>query len=86
MPLQYDYALMDPSIEFKAMQGAHTRFGDVTPLLGDADDMYVIMGRAEEVVVRYPLPPAPAAGHERSYVLKSFGWCKDMDLCTAPGW
>jgi hypothetical protein len=82
-PLLYDYALMDSAIDFKTMGGDHTRFGDVTELLAASDDRYVILGRAEEIVLRFPALDPPRAGRRRSFILRSDGWCKDMDLYTA---
>ena len=83
LPLLYDYGLMDPAIDFKSMRGDYTRLGDVAPLLGEADDRYVIMGRAEEIVLRYPVPERSVTLTERTCILDSVGWCKDMDLYTA---
>jgi hypothetical protein len=73
---------MDPAIDFKLMEGFYTRFGDVRELLTAADDRYVIIGRPEEVVLRYAVPDL-GSGATRSFILKSVGWCKDMDLYTA---
>jgi hypothetical protein len=64
------------------MAGAYTRFGDVRALLTEPDDMYVVMGRAEEIVMRFaPTPSRP--GMQRTFFLVSDGWCKDMDPYTA---
>ena len=68
--------------------GHYTKFGDVTPLLAKADDMYVIHGKGEEVEIRFDatkLPPLPE-GWTRSYVLRFAGWCKGQELYTAHGW
>lgn len=82
-PLLYDYALMDPAIDYKMHTGAYTKFGDVRPLLNAPDDRYVIFGRAEEIVLGFKALPDPPAGRTRSFILKSDGYCKDMDLYTA---
>ena len=82
-PLLYDYALMDPAIDYKTMAGAYTRFGDVKELLDEPDDRYVIFGRAEEVLLGFEALSPPATGRRRSFILKSDGFCKDMDLYTA---
>lgn len=82
-PLLYDYALMDADIDFKTMAGNYTRFGDVRALLTEAEDHYVIFGRAEEILLSYDLPPGPPAGMTRTLILDTVGWCKDMDLYTA---
>lgn len=82
-PLLYDYALMDPAIDYKTMAGTYTRFGDVKELLTSPDDRYVIFGRAEEVILQFDALPEPRPGNGRSFILKSDGYCKDMDLYTA---
>jgi hypothetical protein len=82
-PLLYDYQLMDPAIDYKTMAGAYTRFGDVMPLLQEADNQTIIMGRAEEVLLEFPEAPVKADGYQRTFILDSTGFCKDMDLYTA---
>lgn len=85
LPIIYDYALMDPGIPMKNMSGLYTRFGDVTPLVTETDDRYVIMNHGEEITLEYPadaFPPLPD-GWERTLILFSAGWCKDMDPYTA---
>jgi Tfp pilus assembly protein PilF len=82
-PWLYDYAVQDPAIEFKALRGPHTRFGDVRELLLDFDDRYVIFTRGEEVALAFSALPDPPVGRRLSFVLDTAGWCKDMDLLTA---
>jgi len=84
-PLLYDYGLMDPGYPFKTMAGDYTRLGEVAPLLQTADDQFVIFGKGEELVLRYPaarLPPL-APGFKRTFLLYAVGFCKDMDPYTA---
>lgn len=84
-PNLYDYDNIDRAVAWKNMQGRFTRFGDVTPLLDSPDDCYVIMGRGEELTLRFsadsftPVPP----GFRRSFILKADSFCKDMDLYSA---
>jgi len=85
MPRLYDYSTMDRTYAFRNTRGVHTRYGDVTPVVADADDQYVILGRGEELAVAFSaadLPPIPE-GYERTYLFDTFGYCKDMDLYTA---
>ncbi|MCG3135123.1 MAG: hypothetical protein HMLKMBBP_02626 [Planctomycetes bacterium] len=87
-PRIYDYQTMDPSAPWKTVEGDYTRFGEVSPLLATADDMYVIFGKGEEIELRFDaaaLPPL-AEGFERSFVLRFTGWCKGQELYTAHGW
>lgn len=88
IPRIYDYGTMDPSAPWKTVAGDYTKFGDVTPLLRAADDMYVIYGKGEEIEVRFDagaLPPLPE-GWARSYVIRFTGWCKGQEIYTAHGW
>ena len=82
-PLLYDYALMDPAIDYKTMEGDYTRFGDVRELLKAPDDQFVIFGHAEEILLQFKPTADPPAGTTRSFILKTDGYCKDMDLYTA---
>ncbi|HYC78935.1 MAG TPA: FG-GAP-like repeat-containing protein [Planctomycetota bacterium] len=82
-PRLYDYDVMDKTLQFKTLAGAFTRFGDVAPLLGAADDRYVVFAGGEEIAFRFPAPPPPEAGSARTFVLDVVGWCKDMDPHTA---
>jgi hypothetical protein len=62
--------------------GAFTRYGDVTPLLQDADDMYVIGRQGDQVNLQFSTAnlTAPAEGMERDYFFVVACWFKD-----APG-
>jgi hypothetical protein len=85
LPLIFDYELTDATAPFHVLAGDYTRYGAVEPLLADFDDRYVIMGPGDEIALRFdaaPLPE-PAPGWERSFVLVSHAYCKDMDLYTA---
>lgn len=67
------------------MTGPYTRFGDVTPLMGDVDDRYAIFAAGEQVRLRFDaarLPP-PASGHQRTFLLFLDGWVKDNYHQTA---
>jgi hypothetical protein len=84
-PNVYDYDNVDRTVGWKLMGGSYTRYGDVTELLGKADDCYVIMGHGEEVTLRFPVEafgPVPP-GQCRTFILKTDSFCKDMDLYTA---
>lgn len=82
----YDYARRLPLWDTRHPRGWYTRFGDVRALISESDDATVILGPGEEVVLEFAAPTAPLApGWTRRYVLKSRGWCKDMDLYTLDG-
>jgi VCBS repeat protein/tetratricopeptide repeat protein/ASPIC/UnbV protein len=89
-PQWYDYDDVSreaPPSPWAPIPGALTRYGDVLPLLGVADDMYVIFGPGDEIALQFdtaaapPLPP----GWTRDFVLYSDAWMKDADLNTASG-
>jgi len=84
-PTLYDYDSISGAVAWKIMKGDYTRYGDVTELLNEADDCYVIMGRGEELTLRFSagdFNPVPE-GFRRSFVLKTDSFCKDMDLYSA---
>ncbi len=84
-PKIYDYAIVDNTQPFKVMAGDYTRFGRVTELLTRTDDRFVIFGKGEEVTLEFPTKGLPAVprGSVRSFLLKTTGYCKDMDPHTA---
>ncbi len=85
LPNLYDYESVDRTIPWKSIRGNYTRFGEVTDLLHEPDDCYVIMGPGEELTLRFDeaaFGPIPA-GCVRSFILKTDSYCKDMDLYTA---
>jgi hypothetical protein len=59
--------------------GAFTRYGDVTPLLQSADDMYVIGRQGEEVNMQFSTVnlASVAPGMERDYFFVVACWFKD---------
>ena len=84
-PNLYDYGSVDRAVAWKIMEGDYTRYGEVAELLRQADDCYVIMGRGEELTLRFPadgFDPIPK-GYRRSFILKTDSFCKDMDLYSA---
>jgi tetratricopeptide (TPR) repeat protein len=68
--------------------GNYTKYGDVLPLLQNADDQFVLFHHGDEVALAFradDAPPVPP-GMQRTYFLDSSGWAKDMDPNTfAPG-
>ncbi len=85
LPTLYDYDSVDGAVAWKIMEGNYTRYGEVTELLEKADDCYVIMGRGEELTLRFSagvFGPTPK-GYCRSFILKTDSFCKDMDLYSA---
>jgi hypothetical protein len=67
---------------WRDLEGFHTRFGDVSELLSEIDDRYVIMNAGDELLLRYQPLDDPADGYTRSYIFVSDGWVKDGDYNT----
>jgi hypothetical protein len=76
------YALEGTAPRWRDLEGFHTRFGDVRELLLNVDDRYVIMNAGDELVMRFPEAPPPAAGMVRDFVVIGDGWEKDGDYNT----
>jgi hypothetical protein len=86
-PHWFDYEDVSTEARWRPIEGKFTRYGDVRPLLGEADDRYVVMGPGDETSVQFDaegLPPLPA-GWIRDFLIYSDGWIKDSDLNTARG-
>jgi hypothetical protein len=85
-PIAYDDARTE-TVPMTPWKGRLTRFGDVTELLGRDDDCFVIGGPGDELAVTFDakgLPPVPA-DHVRSFVLRTWGYCKDAAPTTVTG-
>jgi hypothetical protein len=83
-PLLYDYDYVDPA-PLAWFSGKLTRYGDVADLLRSDDDRLCVVGPGDEIRIEFDartLPPLPG-GWTRSYVLRSYGYCKDSDPFTA---
>ncbi len=83
LPLLYDYEYIDPA-PLARLEGKLTRYGDVAPLLNADDDQLCLVGPGDEVRLEFDgsaLPELPQ-GWTRSYVLRSYGYCKDADPFT----
>ena len=83
-PHLFDYNEVVTEKQWRDLAGNYTRYGDVTPLLEEIDDMYVILNAGDEMTVEFDaakLPPLEA-GWERDFILYSDGWDKDGDINT----
>ncbi len=84
-PERFDYdGMRTTDVPWDPHPGLYTRFGDVTSLLQEPDDMYAIMASGDECTVRWRADRLPAlpAGLERTYFLVFDGWAKDGDPNT----
>ncbi|MBN9522821.1 VCBS repeat-containing protein [bacterium] len=85
-PIGYDDERTEP-VAVTRWTGNLTRLGDVTELLTAADDRFVLCGPGDEITVRFDATrlPAPPDGRERSFVLRTWGYCKDTSTTTVSG-
>lgn len=86
-PHWFDYNDVDTNTKWVDLVGNYTRYGDVLPLLLQADDQYIISNAGDETTLSFDaasLPPLPK-GWTRDFFIHSVGWVKDGDLNTAFG-
>jgi hypothetical protein len=86
-PHWFDYSEVSPEPKWRDLTGSYTRFGDVLPLLLEADDLYEIKNAGDETTIEFDassLPELPQ-GWKRDFLIHSVGWVKDGDLNTAHG-
>jgi len=81
-PEVYEYVYGEPTGDTEYFAGAYTRFGDVTALLSDIDDRFVIFGGGDEVALRFDATAesAPADGTSRRYLMYTHGYYKDAKV------
>ena len=86
-PWWFDYDSVSKESPWRPIEGAFTRFGDVKSLLGQSDDMYVIMAPGDEATLEFDASSARTLpkGWTRDFLLYTDGWIKDSDLNTAYG-
>ncbi|HME32644.1 MAG TPA: FG-GAP-like repeat-containing protein, partial [Terriglobales bacterium] len=83
--LTYYYDQASTTGPFSQFRGSYTRYGDVTALLTQIDDRFVIFGTGEDIDAEFSaasLPPA-APGWTRDYFFYANGFVKDMDFYEA---
>ena len=84
-PERFDWERLEPFPRWNQHAGMLTRLGDVRPLLGAADDRFVILSAGDAIDLRFDAsalePPGP--GMARTFLLLLDGWAKDGDPNTA---
>ena len=81
-PPGYDYSQVSATSPWKLLPGRYTREGDVTSLLSDTDDRFVISAPGDEIALSFDataLPPLPD-GWTRTFLLYADGFSKEMNL------
>jgi hypothetical protein len=83
--LDYDYNLVSLTGPFQRERGDYTHFGDVTPLLENIDDRFVVFGSGEEIAAEFEAENLAAlpAHWKRDYFFYANGFVKDMDWWDA---
>jgi thioredoxin-like negative regulator of GroEL len=76
------YEIESTSPRWLDLEGFHTRFGDVLPLLEKVEDRYVIMNAGDELALEFAALPLKD-GCVRDFVMIGDGWEKDGDFNTA---
>ncbi|MDE2720986.1 MAG: FG-GAP-like repeat-containing protein [Gemmatimonadota bacterium] len=86
-PHWFDYDSVTVEPRWHDLFGLYTRFGDVTDLVTEGDDRYVIQNAGDEITLRFDAEAFPALpeGWRRTFLIYSDGWVKDGDLNTATG-
>jgi predicted CxxxxCH...CXXCH cytochrome family protein len=78
----YLYRLLDPNHYHDYFPGNYTRYGDVTTLLSETEDFFVIYGQGDELDLRFdPAAPQPA-GTYRAFLLYTNGYYKDAKVAV----
>jgi hypothetical protein len=85
-PTLYDYDRVE-RVPVARLSGRMTRYGTVTELLRERDDCFVIFGPGDVLTVKFDARKLPALpkGWVRSFVLRTWGYCKDCAPFTATG-
>jgi hypothetical protein len=85
-PKRFEYESVTQASIWPPMQGAFTRYGEVTELLTVPDDLQVVIGAGDEITLRFEAAPMTLPeGWVRDFVLTNIGWDKDADLNTIQG-
>ena len=85
-PERYDYSSVSTAPKWPPMRGRFTRYGDVTELVKEPDDLLAILGAGDEMTLRFEASsPALPKGWKRDFLIHNVGWDKDADLNTVYG-
>jgi tetratricopeptide (TPR) repeat protein len=86
-PHWFDYSRVTTDPKWRDLTGDYTRYGDVLPLLTEADSKYVISNAGDETSVAFSEKGLPALpkGWKRDFLIHCVGWVKDGDINTAFG-
>lgn len=77
----FEWDELEPEPRWNQHPGQYTRHGQVDELLRATDDMFVILGSGDALLLRFDADLAPPLreGYRRDYLLFLDGWAKDRD-------
>ncbi len=85
-PERYNYNFVTTAPKWPPIHGQFTRYGDVTELIQESDDLLAVLGAGDEMTLRFQAAPsAPPEGWTRDFLIHNVGWDKDADLNTIYG-
>ncbi len=86
-PHWFDYSKITTDPKWRDLTGDYTRYGNVLPLLTEADSKYIISNAGDETSVAFSEKGLPALpeGWKRDFLIHCVGWVKDGDINTAFG-
>jgi tetratricopeptide (TPR) repeat protein len=86
-PHWFDYSDVDKNRKWRDLTGNYTRYGNVLPLLTEADNKYIISNAGDETSISFDTKGLPELkkGWKRDFLIHSVGWVKDGDINTAMG-
>jgi Tfp pilus assembly protein PilF len=86
-PHWFDYSNVSKNAKWRDLKGYYTRYGNVLPLINEADNKYVITNAGDEISIDFMAGTLPGLkeGWKRDFVIYNVGWVKDGDLNTAFG-
>ena len=82
---RYHYDRVNPYSEWGSHDGPFTRYGEVTDLLRQVDDRYVILFHGDEITLELEASAFPELkpGWQRTFLFYADGFGKDMDFHSA---
>jgi predicted CxxxxCH...CXXCH cytochrome family protein len=79
----YVYEETNPNHIHEYFPGNYTRYGDVTMLLSQTDDKFVIYGLGDEIDLRFDVPAYQPLGIKRRFLMYTNGYYKDAKVDVA---
>ncbi len=86
-PHLFEYDQNETRARWRDLSGYYTRFGDVTVLVQQPDNQYIIMNAGDEITLKFAAGSLPELkdNWQRDFIIYCDGWLKDGDLNTAMG-